>query len=213
MLKRDDLSISLELKVYSIQNNIASVFGLVHYGVIKFAFPASENVGTWYCHLSSLIMSIGMFRELIHTFTLSVYRYVFIIHRENISTDKLRNRITWAIFVTKWLAVCMFSAKFVIFNKDEFVSFSTRVCMGDYKSIQPTNNADISQLENVLERVFYRVTKTDDRALITIFGNVNGHAAYPLKAFCVIVDIFIIATSLNIMEGFLYTRIANFMKS
>ena len=85
--------------------------------------------------------------------------------------------------------------------------------MEDYKSIQATNDTDIKKLEYVLERVFYRVTKTDDRALMTIFGNVSGHAKYPLKAFCVIVDIFIMATTLNLMEGFLYSRITDFMKS
>jgi hypothetical protein len=213
MLRRDDLSISLELRMDAIYNILVSVFGLVHHGILKFAFPASENVGIWYCHLSSVFISIGMFREMTHSFTLSVYRFVFIMYREHITDDKRKNKVVLAIFAIKWLFVFIFATKFVIFNKDEFALYWNSVCMGNYKSIQPRNETNVNELEYLMERMFYMKTKDDDRALITIFGNVKSNFAYPLQAFCILVDLIIIATTLNLMEGFLYSRIANFMKS
>jgi hypothetical protein len=213
MLKRDDLSISLELRIDSICNIIVSVFGLAHHGILKFAFPASENVGIWYCHLSSVFMAIGMFRQMIHSFTLSVYRYVFIMYSQHIPNDKRHNQVVWSIFAIKWLALCIFATKFVIFNKDEFVLFWTTVCNGNYKSIQPRSETNVNSVEYLMERNFYRMTKDDDRALITIFGNVEGHFVFPLQALCVILDIIFYATCLNLLEGYLYLRISKFKES
>ena len=105
MIKREDLTISLELRIYAIVNIMMTLVELVHFGILKFAFPASQHFGIWYCYLHQVVGPLGMFRETIHTFTLSVYRYVFIIHRESIRTDKRRNEISWTISGMKWLVV------------------------------------------------------------------------------------------------------------
>ena len=186
---------------------------LVHFGILKFAFPASQHFGIWYCYLHQVVGPLGMFRETIHTFTLSVYRYVFIIHRESIRTDKRRNEISWTIFGMKWLVVCILTAKWGIFNKDDLTLYWTGVCMGNSTLYRPTNAANANYIEYALEGLFYRVTKTSDRALITNLGNVEGYFTYPLKAFCVVAGILQLVTCLNFMEGFLYGQIAHYMKS
>jgi hypothetical protein len=68
-------------------------------------------------------------------------------------------------------------------------------------------------MKEVKGRFFYNLSKDDNRALITIFGNVNGGLADVLKVFCVIMDVFIIGTSLNLMEGFLYFKVAKYMRA
>ena len=211
MLKRDKLSIAVELKINSCGNIAVSIMSIVNQGIIKFAFPACHHLGSWYCHMSSILMAIGMFREAIHSLTLSIYRYVFIIYRERIQTEKNRVRISWLIFYIKWFAVIAFALKLVVFNKDEFVMYFSSLCKG----IVEKNSEDLSNrtvFEYLEERSFYRVSKEDNTVLITNFGVVDGNFAIILKLFCVIVDILIIGATLNLLEGFLYSRIANFMK-
>ena len=211
MLKREKLSISLELKVYAISNIIASVSGLVHHGILRFAFPASVKIGAWYCHIGSVLMAMEMWRESIHSVTLSVYRYVFIIHRDKIKDDKQKQQLTWLIFAVKWTIVITFTAKIVIFNNDEFALFWSTVCNG--KVLIPRENpANVTQfIKSLSERIFYRMT--EEKALITLFGNVEGNSAYPLQAFCIVVDILIIALCTNILEGILYSKVAKYMKA
>ena len=85
--------------------------------------------------------------------------------------------------------------------------------MGNSTLYRPTNEPNTNYVEHALEELFYRVAKNNGRALITKFGNVEGYSIYPLKAFCVVAGILQLVTCLNFMEGFLYGRIANFMKS
>ena len=211
MLKREKLSISLELKVYAIINIIASVSGLVHHGILRFAFPASVKIGAWYCHIGSVLMTIGMWRESVHSVVLSVYRYVFIIHMDKIRNDKQKQQLTWLIFAVQWTIIITFTAKFVIFNHDEFALFWTTVCNGKVliQSESPANGTQF--IKSLSERFFYRLT--EEKALITIFGNVEGNSAYPLQAFCIVVDILIIALCTNILEGILYSKVAKYMKA
>ena len=212
MLKRENLFISMEIKIYCIYNIIESIIGLVHYGILIFAFPASVHLGPWYCHTFSVIMSIGMYRGLMHSLTLSVCRFIFIIYREKLTTEKQRKQVTWLVLVVKWFAVLIFSTKLVIFNNYEFVLFWTSVCDGSYINPQ-TKQVNSTTIEDVAERIFYMLSKDDDKALITIFGNVHGGFAYVLQAFCVILDGFTMVTCSNLIEGFLYSKIAKYMKS
>ena len=211
MLKRDKFSIAVELKINSFGNIAVSIMSIFNQGIIKFAFPACHHLGSWYCHMSAILMAIGMFREAIHSLTLSIYRYVFIIYRERIQTEKDRIRASWLIFFIKWIAVITFALKLVVFNKDEFVMYFSSLCKGkiEKKSESVSNQTVLEFLE---ERSFFRVSQEDNSVLITNFGKVDGNFAIILKSFCVIVDILIVGATLNLLEGLLYSRIANFMK-
>ena len=212
MLKRQKLSISLELKTGSIYNIISAIIALAHQGILMFAFPASALIGPWYCYFSSVVMAIGMYREVTQSLSISVFRYIFIIYQKKLTTEKQRKQVTWLLFIVKWFAILLFSTKFVIFNKDEFVLFWTTICDGSY--VNPDMKQDNTTfMKEVTGRFFYNLSKDDNRALITIFGNVNGGLADVLKVFCVIMDVFIIGTSLNLMEGFLYFKVAKYMRA
>ena len=56
MAMRDAVALSLELKLYSLCNILSSIYILIFMGVIKFAFPASSTVGSWYCHISNIAL-------------------------------------------------------------------------------------------------------------------------------------------------------------
>ena len=212
MLKRENLAVSTEIKIYCIFNIIGSIIDLVHYGILMFAFPASVYLGPWYCYAFSVIMAIRMFRIFMHSLTLCVYRYIFIIYREVLATEKQRKQVTWLIVLVKWFAILILTTKFVIFGKDEFALFWTSICDGSYINTQ-TKQVNTTIIEQVAKDIFYRLSKDDDRALITNFGNVHGDLAYVLQVFCVIADVLGMVTCLNLMEGFFYSKIAKFMKS
>ena len=217
MLKREELSISLELKIFAITNIIASVYELVHHGILRFAFPASVKIGAWYCHIGSVLMAIEFFRNAIHSLSLSIYRYVFIVHMDKIKTDKQKQQLTWLIFAVKWTIIMTFTAKIVIFNVDEFslfwTTFWTTVCNGKVLTQRPNReSANVTQfLKSLSERSFYRLTQ--EKSLITIFGNIEGNSAYPLQAFCIVVDILATAICTNILEGIFYHKTAKYMKA
>ena len=212
MLKREEFSFSLELKIYAIHNILETIFGLANQGLLKFAFPASINIGDWYCHVGSVLMAFGMWRGALHSLTLSLYRYVYIVYKEQIISDEQRQRIMWIISIVKWTIVSAFTIKFVIFNKDELVLFWTSVCNGNVLNQSARLVNGTQYMEMLFERVFYRIEK-DNRTLITIFGAVTGNLAYALKAFCVIIDVFIVVTCSNLLEGLLYYRVAKYMET
>ena len=183
MLKRDKFSIAVELKINSFGNIAVSIMSIFNQGIIKFAFPACHHLGSWYCHMSSMLMAIGMLREAIHSLTLSIYRYIFIIYRERIQTEK--GRISWLILYVKWFAVITFALKVFVFNKDEFVMYFSSLCKGEMQK----KSGDIPNLtvfEFLEQRFFYRVSKEDNTVLITNFGKVDGNFAIILKSFCVV---------------------------
>ena len=80
MARRESFSISLELMVVSVIYIIVAIYSVVYQGMIKFLFPVSHLIGDWFCETSNVFMSAVMFQQLLYTFTISVYRYVFIIY-------------------------------------------------------------------------------------------------------------------------------------
>ena len=74
------------------------IYNLVFMGTIHFASPASSKIGTWYCHVSSVILTLEMWRVSVLTTSVAVYRYIFIIYREKAKCSKKREkRVIWVI--------------------------------------------------------------------------------------------------------------------
>ena len=183
-------------------------------GTIHFASPASSKIGTWYCHVSSVILTLEMWRVSVLTTSVAVYRYIFIIHRERAKYSKKRERrVIWAILLTKWFFLLMFTAKFIIFNGNYIAAnFWNAVCYGMVPGSTPAEYSTSTMTEYLNERFFYLVTK-DNSKLITIFGTMeNGVASFFLKVLCIMVDMLILVSCLNISEGIIYYRIAKYMK-
>ena len=209
MAQREKNSLSLELTVESICNILSTVFQLSFMGLIKFATPASAIVGAGYCHVSNVIMSFEMFRFLSTTFTITVYRYIFIIHSEKIKrSEKLKKCIKWTIFGIKWLLLLLFTAKFVIFNgEDLFVKVWYSVCNGKELGSSFRDSSRDTLIES-----FYILTE-DEKFLLTIFGPVQNSAVILfLKVFCIVVDLLIIAAMFNLTEGMFHFKIAKYLK-
>ena len=213
MAIRESLSISLELKVVSMIYIIVSVVSLIYMGLIKFAFPVSDTIGAWFCQISNIVMPAVMCQQLMLTFTVSVYRYVFIIHRESTTLNARRQRqVTWAIFTIKWIVLLILATKFIVFAENcLWVKIWTRICEGDLKC-QITQNQNGGIVDDVSHKLFYMRTN-NNTALYTTLGNVeNDIAAYVLQGFCVIVDVISWMVFSNLTEAFLYFKCAQFMK-
>ena len=209
MAQREKNSLSLELTVESICNILSTIFQLSFMGLIKFAAPASAILGGGYCHVSNVIMSFEMFRFLSTTFTITVYRYIFIIHSEKIHrSEKLKKYIKWTIFSIKWFLLLLFTAKFVIFNgEDLFVKVWYSVCNGKELGASFRDTSRDS-----LKESFYILTE-DEKFLLTIFGPVQNSAVILcLKVFCIVVDLLIIASMFNLTEGIFHGKIAKYLK-
>ena len=221
MANRESLSISLELKAVSIVYILASICSVIYQAIIKFAFPASLLIGDWFCETTNVLMSVVMLQQLVSTFTISLYRYVFIIHREKYTaTAKIQKKVTWTIFVGKAIMLLVMTAKYVIFNhKYLFVKFWTSVCNGDvmkYTTEEIQNSTEIEYSKNVMYEFIEKLSyggMEDNARLVTIFGNVENPAlVLPLQLFCVVIDVMIFLTLVNLIEGIMYYRIANFWK-
>ena len=221
MVKHESLSISLELTWISSTYVISSIFSLVYVGMIKFAFPVSFLIGDWFCQTANVFMSALMVQELVATFTVSLYRYVFIMYREKYATsEKIQKRVTRIIFLSTRFGILLMSAKYIIFNhKYLYVKFWTSVCNGDvlkYTADEIYNSTEIESSKNIIyeyiEKLSYRGTE-DNTALFTIFGTVENPALVRfLQLFCVVIDVMIFLTLMNWTEGIMYYRIANFWK-
>ena len=210
MAKKEDLSISLELKVVSVIYIIASVGSIVYQGLIKFAFPVSILTGDWFCETSNVLMGVIMAQQLVFTFTICVYRYVFIIYRETCTeTESIKKKVTWTIFVGKWIVLVIITAKYIIFDqKYAFVKFWTSVCNGDVLTYWKEYNVNRTEIEYIKFYLSF-VRAEDDGSMITIFGRVEDPVlTIFLQAYCILADVIIVITCSNMTEGFMYYRIA-----
>ena len=215
MAMRDAVALSLELKVYSLCNILSSIYILAFMGVIKFAFPASSTVGSWYCHISNIALSLDMWRATVFSTSVVVHRYIFIMYRETVkASNKRENRVIWGILIAKWLILLVFTAKFIIFNdKNLFAKVWITVCNGEMIGSPPTDNSTLTLSQYIAKNAFYVLTE-DKSALITSLGDISiGAVAYFLIVLCIIVDVLILATTLNLGEGLMYYRIAKYMKT
>ena len=208
MTKRETMILSWELKVDSICNMLSTIHHLFLSGTLSFGFRASVIWGEWYYYVSKMIISFDVLRNLTMTFSIGVYRYIFIMHGESMSVER-KKRIKNTLFATKVLFLVLFTSKFVIFGStEEFWNFFCN----ENESGLTANDLNTTTLGGLTAKWFYTV-QPGQNALVTIFGLIeNGASAVILKVFCVIVDLLILVSILNVTEGVLHYRIGKFLK-
>ena len=206
MAKRETMILSWELKVDSICNMLSTIHQLFYIGIINFAFPASVYLGESYCHVSRIINIFDIFRHLTMTFSIGVYRYIFIMHGELMSA-KRKKLIKRTLFATKALLLVLFTSKFVIFSGEG--KFWNSV----YNKGEPGLSANHQFYFGWFPAEMFDPEPPGQYAIITIFGLVeHGALAVILKVFCIIVDLLILVSILNVTEGVLHYRIGTFLK-
>ena len=206
MAKRETMILSWELKVDSICNILSTIHHLFVIGIFKFAIPASVNLSEWYCIVSEIIASFDIFRHLTMTFSIGVYRYIFIMHGALMSA-KRKKRIKRTLFATKALLLVLFTSKFVIFSGEG--KFWNSV----YNKGEPGLTANHQFYFGWFPAEMFDPEPPGQYAIITIFGLVeHGALAVILKVFCIVVDLLILVSILNITEGVLHYRIGTFLK-
>ena len=213
MAKREKMVLSWELKVDSMCNIYSSIYGLTFMAIAKFSSPPSVIFGEWYCNLSEVIMAFDLFRTLTITFTIGVYRYIFIVRGEWINIyESRKKRVVRAIFGIKLFFLVLFTTKFVIFNRNSpFIEIWNHWCSeGVLHTTRNSANATIFRLSH--EKHFYSVTP-DRNAMVTLFGLIkNGGLSTCLKIFCVMVDLIIFLCVLDVTECLLHYKIGKFLK-
>ena len=214
MANRESLSISLELRSISVIYIVSSICILVYQGMVIFLFPVSLLIGDWFCETTNVFMSAVAVHHLLSTFSISIYRYVFIVHGDKYTrTNRVQRNVTWTIFIGKIVVLFLLTAKYIIFDpKYVFGKFWTGVCNGDIlkDDMHGLHNSTVIQY---IERTYFFVRSEENNSLITLFGNVeNEFFGLVLRIICVIVTLITILTCSNLTEGILYYRIARFWK-
>ena len=209
MAKREPMILSWELKIDSIFNVLSAIHHLVFLGIVKFAYPAFTNLGEWYCHISTVILSLDVFRTSTMTFSIGVYRYIFIVHGELMS-EKRKKQIRMTLFITKVICIVLFTSKFVIFHPTKTILSS--MC-GESEFGLTANYSNATTLGWLTANLFYTVDPGQN-TMVTIFGKTeNGAVAFSLKVFCIIVDLLFFISIFNITEGVLHYHIGKFLKT
>ena len=116
------------------------------------------------------------------------------------------------MFLTKIFFLVLFTTKFVIFNRNSpFIELWNHWCSeGVLQTTINSANATVFRLSH--EKHFYAVTP-DGNAMVTLFGLIkNGGLTTSLKIFCIIVDLLIFISILNVTEGVFHYRIGKFLK-
>ena len=214
MTNRESLSINLELRSISMIYIASSIFSLIYQGMIKFLFPVSLLIGDWFCQTTNVFMSAVLMQQLFSTFSISIYRYVFIVHGEKYTqTNRIQRNVTWTIFTGKIVVLFLVTAKYIIFDpKYVFVKFWTGVCNGDILK-DDMNESHNSTIIEYIEPTNFYVRSEKNNSLITVFGNVENEVfSLVLRIICVIATLITLLTCSNLTEGILYYRIAKFWK-
>ena len=206
MAKRETMILSWELQVDSICNMLSTIHHLFFIGIVKFASTASVNLDEWYCLVSKIINSFDVFRNSTMTFSIGVYRYIFIMHGELMSA-KRKKRIRRTLFATKALLIVLFTSKFVIFSGTG--KFWSSLCNKGHQGLTANHEFYLGWFP---AEMFY-TEPPGQHAIITIFGLVeHGALAVSLQVFCIIVDLLILVSIVNVTEGVLHYRIGTFLK-
>ena len=208
MAQREKMALSWELKVDSICNIFSSIYYLIYMAIAKFSYPLSEIFGEWSCKVTDVIMSFDLFRTLTITFTIGVYRYIFIVHGEWIGESR-KKRVRRAIFLIKLFFLIIFTSKFVIFNRNNpFIELWNSWCSEGVLNTTPkSSNATIFTMSHI-----YAETP-DRKAMVTLFGLIkNGGLSTCLKLYCILVDVLMFLCILNLTEGVLHYKIGKFLK-
>ena len=208
MAQREKMVLSWEFKVDSLCNIFSSIYYLIYMAIAKFSYPLSEIFGEWSCKVTDVIMSFDLFRTLTITFTIGVYRYIFIVHGEWIGESR-KKRVRRAIFLIKLFFLIIFTSKFVIFNRNNpFIELWNSWCSeGVLNTTQKSSNATIFTMSHT-----YAETP-DRKAMVTLFGLIkNGGLSTCLKLYCILVDVLMFLCILNLTEGVLHYKIGKFLK-
>ena len=214
MANRESLSISLELRSISVIYIVSSICILVYQGMIMFLFPVSLLIGDWFCETTNVFMSAVMWYQLFSTFSISIYRYVFIVHGDKYTrTNRVQRNVTWTICTGKIVVLFLVTAKYIIFDpKYVFVKFWTGVCNGDILK-DDMNESHNSTIIEYIEPTNFYVRSEENNSLITVFGVVENEVfGLVLRIICVIATLITLLTCSNLTEGILYYRIAKFWK-
>ena len=214
MTNRESLSIDLELRSISIIYIASSISSLIYQGMIKFLFPVSLLIGDWFCQTTNVFMSAVLMQQLFSTFSISIYRYVFIVHGEKYTqTNRIQRNVTWTIFIGKSVVLFFLTAKYIIFDpKYLFVKFWTGVCNGDILKDDMNGMRNSTVIEYIGEG-FIHVRSEENYSLMTIFGNVENQVfGLVLRIICVIISLITFLTCSNLTEGIMYYKIAKFWK-
>ena len=208
MAQREKMVLSWEFKVDSICNIFSSIYYLIYMAIAKFSYPLSEIFGEWSCKVTDVIMPFDLFRTLTITFTIGVYRYIFIVHGEWIGESR-KKRVRRAIFLIKLFFLIIFTSKFVIFNRNNpFIELWNSWCSEGVLNTTPkSSNATIFTMSHI-----YAETP-DRKAMVTLFGLIkNGGLSTCLKLYCILVDVLMFLCILNLTEGVLHYKIGKFLK-
>ena len=208
MAQREKMVLSWEFKVDSLCNIFSSIYYLIYMAIAKFSYPLSEIFGEWSCKVTDVIMSFDLFRTLTITFTIGVYRYIFIVHGEWIGESR-KKRVRRAIFLIKLFFLIIFTSKFAIFNRNNpFIELWNSWCSeGVLNTTKNSSNATIFTMSHT-----YAETP-DRKAMVTLFGLIkNGGLSTCLKLYCILVDVLMFLCILNLTEGVLHYKIGKFLK-
>ena len=214
MANRESLSISLELRSISVIYIVSSICILVYQGMVIFLFPVSLVIGDWFCETTNVFMSAVAVHHLLSTFSISIYRYVFIVHGDKYTrTNRVQRNVTWIIFIGKIVVLFIITAKYVIFDpKYLFVKFWTGVCNGDILKDDMNGMYNSTVIEYIGEG-FIHVRSEENYSVMTIFGNVENQVfGFVLRIICVIISLITFLTCSNVTEGIMYYKIAKFWK-
>ena len=128
------------------------------------------------------------------------------MHGELMSA-KRKKLIKRTLFATKALLLVLFTSKFVIFSGEG--KFWNSV----YNKGEPGLSANHQFYFGWFPAEMFDPEPPGQYAIITIFGLVeHGALAVILKVFCIVVDLLILVSILNITEGVLHYRIGTFLK-
>ena len=123
--------------------------------------------------------------------------------------EERKNRMKKTLFATKVLFLVIFTSKFVIFGDTgkAWMSFCN-----ENESGLIANYLNTTTPGGLTAKWFY-IVHPGQNALVTVFGLIKNRAsAVSLKVFCVIVDLLILVSILNVTEGVLHYRIGKFLK-
>ena len=122
-------------------------------------------------------------------------------------TAERKKRIRRALFATKALLIILFTSKFVIFSGTG--KFWSSLCNKGHQGLTANHEFYLGWFPAEMANT----EPPGQHAIITIFGLVkNGALAVSLKVFCIIVDLLILVSIVNVTEGVLHYRIGTFLK-
>ena len=179
MLKRERFSFGGYLRTYISWNIVLLIPFIVTNSIIVFMYPAAEEIGIEFCHVSMAFLYVNLHRFSVHSLVMSLFKYVHTVHSRFVANVG-EKKLSILIQSMAWIYILMATTVHMVPQKGIDIFFWVNLCYGH----DDTKGYGYQTENSFWNRAMSYTCLTDDYGLNTRFGTVSSTTGTFLRILC-----------------------------